>query len=232
MTTGEEEEDREGEKCAFLRSDLRGEVKGNKVEYLACSTEKKKVFRCGILWNWNRHVQLKHAPKSPDASNSGSGIGSNLGSSRTQSGKSLEQAAKLPQQVASGKQPKLPKKRAQPAAMPAAHVVLRLPAKAAKHDNCNDSSTVGLKQDPPRSTDSATNEMIPKSAAKKLGSAEFRKACAVPSTKSASKEQQAGMRADLDSVFSNPTCPQKSSINDFSTSDSPTFSHKNANISK
>ena len=43
-----------------MRPDLRGEVQGNQVVCLGCSTEKKRVFRCGIVWNWNRHVQLKH----------------------------------------------------------------------------------------------------------------------------------------------------------------------------
>ena len=30
------------------------------MECLGCNTEGKKIFRCGILWNWNRHVHLKH----------------------------------------------------------------------------------------------------------------------------------------------------------------------------
>ena len=68
------------------------------------------------------------------------------------------------------------------------------------------------------------------SSSKKLDSPSFGNESTVPSTKSASKEQQAGMRADLDFNFSNPTFALKSSTNDFSTS--TTFSEKNANISK
>ena len=192
------------------------------------------MFRCGILWNWNRHVQLKHSTAAqPDAPKSGSDISSNLDSSQTQPEESSEQAAKVPQQVTSGKQLKRAKKRAQPAALPAENVTLRLPAKAAKAGKLGDvynSSTVGEKQGPPFSTNVDFNETSLKSASKKLGSTEFRKACAVPSKKSASKEQQAGMLADLDSNFSNPTCARKSSTNDFLTSS--TFSQKNANISK
>ena len=55
-----QEEEVEKDKAGFLRPELRGEVRGNQVECLGCSTEGKKIFRCGILWNWNRHVQLKH----------------------------------------------------------------------------------------------------------------------------------------------------------------------------
>ena len=56
----EQEEEVEKDEAGFLRPELRGEVRGNQVECLGCSTEGKKIFRCGILWNWNRHVQLKH----------------------------------------------------------------------------------------------------------------------------------------------------------------------------
>ena len=55
----EQEEEVEKDEAGFLRPELRGEVRGNQVECLGCSTEGKKIFRCGILWNWNRHVQLK-----------------------------------------------------------------------------------------------------------------------------------------------------------------------------
>ena len=55
-----EEEMPEKDAAGFLRPDLRGEVQGDRVECLGCSCEKKRVFRCGILWNWNRHVLLKH----------------------------------------------------------------------------------------------------------------------------------------------------------------------------
>ena len=55
-----QEEEVEKDEAGFLRPELRGEVRGNQVECLGCSTEGKKIFRCGILWNWNRHVQLKH----------------------------------------------------------------------------------------------------------------------------------------------------------------------------
>ena len=48
----------------FLRPDLRGEVKGNQVQCLGCSTQTKKVFRAALAWNWNRHVKLKHCPQS------------------------------------------------------------------------------------------------------------------------------------------------------------------------
>ena len=55
-----QEEEVEKDEVGFLRPELRGEVRGNQVECLGCSTEGKKIFRCGILWNWNHHVQLKH----------------------------------------------------------------------------------------------------------------------------------------------------------------------------
>ena len=132
-------------------------------------SEKKKVFRCGILWNWNRHVQLKHSTAAqPDAPKSGSDISSDLESCLTQPEESSEQAAKFPQQVDSGKQLKRAKKRAQPAALPAAHATLRLPAKATKpsgvhHNICNSSSTVGDKEGPHFSTNFDSNEIIPKS---------------------------------------------------------------------
>ena len=54
------DEETEKDECRFLRPDLRGEVQGNQVECLGCSSENKRVFRCGILWNWNRHVKAMH----------------------------------------------------------------------------------------------------------------------------------------------------------------------------
>ena len=66
-----QEEEVEKDEAGFLRPELRGEVRGNQVECLGCSTEGEKIFRCGILWNWNRHVQLKHKNVAQPAARAG-----------------------------------------------------------------------------------------------------------------------------------------------------------------
>ena len=60
------QEEGEKDEKGFLRSDLRGEIQGAKVQCLGCSTEGKKVFRTAALWNWNLHVQRVH-PKAAAA---------------------------------------------------------------------------------------------------------------------------------------------------------------------
>ena len=95
---------------------------------------------------------------------------------------------------------------------------------------CNDSSLLVRTQGSSFSTIPTVNEMISTSASKKSGSSESRNDRTVPSSKSASKEQQAGKRKDLDSKISNPTFAQRSSTNDSSTCS--TFSQKNARIVK
>ena len=48
------------EENGFLRPDLRGEVKGDKVQCTACACVMKNAFFTASLWHWNRHVQRKH----------------------------------------------------------------------------------------------------------------------------------------------------------------------------
>ena len=50
----------EKDENGFLRSELRGELQGKKVECLACSKEDKKFFSYAAAWYWNRHVQRAH----------------------------------------------------------------------------------------------------------------------------------------------------------------------------
>ena len=54
--------EREGGKDenGFLRSDLRGEIRDNKVGFLGCSTGDKTSFQTAASWYWNRHVQRVH----------------------------------------------------------------------------------------------------------------------------------------------------------------------------
>ena len=68
--------EREGGKDenGFLRSDLRGEIRDNKVECLGCDNGDKTFFHMAPSWYWNRHVQRVHmqpqigeADVSPDA---------------------------------------------------------------------------------------------------------------------------------------------------------------------
>ena len=68
--------EREGGKDenGFLRSDLRREIRDDKVECLGCSKGNKTIFYMGASWYWNRHVQRVHmqpqtgeADVSPDA---------------------------------------------------------------------------------------------------------------------------------------------------------------------
>ena len=48
------------EEDGFLRPDLRGEVKGDKVQCTACACVMENAFFTASLWHWNRHVQRKH----------------------------------------------------------------------------------------------------------------------------------------------------------------------------
>ena len=55
------------EENGFLRPDLRGEVKGDKVQCTACACVMENAFFTASLWHWNRHVQRKHTkPVQPE----------------------------------------------------------------------------------------------------------------------------------------------------------------------
>ena len=45
----------------ILRPELRGEIQGNKVKCLGCSTERKACFFSSAARFWNRHVQCAHS---------------------------------------------------------------------------------------------------------------------------------------------------------------------------
>ena len=262
-----EEEMPEKDAAGFLRPDLRGEVQGDRVECLGCSSEKNRVFRCGILWNWNRHVLLKHRnvvesaaredalpdaqpaqqpdqqppekPAAPPAQQSATQPARQPAQKKPAAQPALKPAAKRSatgtkrtvgtsagaietsvnpstRRREGGENGRKDTKKRKAAPQPATHQVLHLPAQQAAHlsdvQQCVTSvDFVG-----------ASSE----SASKKPGPVGSRKERTVPSTNPVSKEQQAGMRTNLDSMISSPAFAPTSS------NDNNAFSSKNASIIK